>query len=193
MGLARRPMPQSLDPFISAQDVVDYLGRGVASDPGLVLATDAACDTVRTFAERTFNQIVGGTVILDGTGTDALVLPEQPVTAAGTVLVNGSQITDYMLTQEGVLLRGTAGGEPRPVWPCGRQNVTVVCDHGYATVDFPRDVKMVALALASRLVVQGVTVSETVGDVSVSYAGPATDLTKGEQMILRKYRQSRSF
>jgi hypothetical protein len=62
------------DPFIAPQDLVDYLGRGTITDPGMLIATDAACDTVRTIAERTFNQSTS-TVTLDGTGTDALLLP----------------------------------------------------------------------------------------------------------------------
>jgi hypothetical protein len=40
-------------------------------------------------------------------------------------------------------------------------------------------------------VVQGVAVEESLGDVRVKYAGPATDLTAGELRILQKYRQMR--
>jgi hypothetical protein len=84
------------DPFIAPQDLVDYLGRGTITDPGMIIATDAACDTVRTIAEQTFNQSTS-TVTLDGTGTDALLLPELPVTSAGTVTVAGGTITDYVV------------------------------------------------------------------------------------------------
>lgn len=181
------------DPFISTQDIVDYLGRGATGDPGMIIAVDAACDIVRTVAEQTFNQVIGGTVVLDGTGTDALVLPGRPVTAAGTVLVDGTAITDYVLTANGMLFRGSAGGDPRPVWPTGRQNVQVTYDYGYADADLPRDVRMVALSIASRLLVQGPASEEQVGDVRIKYASAATDLTNGERMILRKYRRSRSF
>ena len=67
--------------------------------------------------------------------------------------------------------------------------MVVTYDHGYADADLPRDVRMVALSLASRLIVQGVAVKERVGDNPMDYAGPATDLTAGEQAILRKYRR----
>jgi hypothetical protein len=184
-------------PFISRQDLTDYLGRNVTADDGALIAVDAACDTVRTVAEQTFNRTVGGTAVFDGTGTDALLLPELPVTAAGTVLVNGTAVTDYVLNDNGILFRR---GSLAPtstyydytvpmVWPNGRQNIEVTYDHGYADADLPRDVRMVALSLASRLVVQGVATEETLGDARVKYAGPATDLTAGEQMILRKYRR----
>lgn len=176
------------EPFISREDLTDYLGRDVAADDGALIAVDAACDICRTLAEQTFTEAIGGTVVLDGTGTDALLLPERPVTNAGTVTIEGTAVTDYALKDNGVLLRGTAGGYPRPVWPYGRQNVTVTYDHGYADDDLPRDVRVVALSIASRLIVQGVALQETLGDASVRYAVAASDLTNGERRILAKYR-----
>jgi hypothetical protein len=176
------------DPFISAQDLVDYLGRGSVSDPGMIIATDAACDICRTIAQQQFN--AGTTTLaLDGTGTDALRLPELPVNNAGTVTVAGAAIEDFMLNGHGVLLRGTAGSNPRPLWPKGRQNVTVTYDHGFTTIDMPRDVRMVALSIAARLVVQGPAIQEQIGAVTVRYGTNATDLTNGEKAILRKYRR----
>lgn len=178
------------DPFISAQDLTDYLGRDVTADDGAIIALDAACDIVRTVAERQFNRGTT-TFTLDGTGTDALLLPELPVNSAGTVTVNGGTITDYVLSSTGVLFRGTAGSDPRSTWPSGRQNVVVTVDHGYASVDLPRDVRVVALSIASRLLVQGVAVEESLGTSRIKYAVAATDLTNGEKMILRKYRPTR--
>jgi len=178
------------DPFIAPQDIVDYLGRGTATDPGMVIAADAACDICRTVAERSFNAGTS-TVTLDGSGTDTLLLPDLPVSTAGTVLVNGGTVTDYMLNGNGMLFRGTAGVDPRPVWPMGRQNVRVTYEHGYQTADLPRDVRMVALSIASRLVVQGVALEESIGPVRMKYAAAATDLTNGEARILGKYRQMR--
>jgi len=180
----------SPDPFITVQDLTDILGRDVTADDGAVIAIDAACDICRTIAEQPFNAGTA-TVALDGSGTDALLLPYLPVTAAGTVVVNGGTVTDYVLNGNGILFRGTAGCDPRPTWPSGRQNVSVTFEHGYATLDIPRDVRMVALSIASRLVVQGVATEETVGADRIKYAVASTDLTNGERRILRKYRQTR--
>lgn len=183
-------------PFISRQDLTDYLGHDVTTDDGALIAVDAACDVVRDIAEQPFNRVTGGTAVLDGSGTDCLVLPNQPVARAGTVVVNGSAVTDYVL-DDGMLFRGTVtpggstyyDGEAVPrVWPAGRRNVTVTYDHGYADDDIPRSVRMVALQVAARLIVQGVAMAETQGDQSIRYATAATDLTEGEKMILRKYR-----
>jgi hypothetical protein len=71
--------------------------------------------------------------------------------------------------------------------------VTITYQHGYAAVDLPRDVRMVALSVASRYVVQGVAKRESQGDLSIDYATAAGDLTANELRILRKYRRTRSF
>lgn len=209
-------------PFITRQDLTDYLGRDVTADNGALFAVESACEIVKITAEQNFDQVIGDVAILDGTGTDCLLLPEMPVQHAGTVVVDGrGTVTDYVLGDNGRLLRkcpvnGTAGwwltdwgwwggpyiGPPlgyqyqsvnylprTPVWPMGRQNVQVTYDHGGTAV--PQPARAVALALAARIVVQGVTVAETVGSSSVRYAGPAMDLTKGELAILRRYRPTR--
>ena len=176
------------NPLIAPQDVVDATGRGGTADPGLLIACDAASDWVRTMCERSINEATS-TVTLDGTGTDALLLPELPVTAAGTVLVNGGTVTDYALSDNGILFRGSAGVDPRPVWPLGRQNVQVTYTHGWADQDIPRDLRMVALSLATRLWLQGPVKQESVGAVSVTYGVNSTDLTSGEAAILRKYKR----
>jgi hypothetical protein len=179
------------DPFISTQDVIDLLGRGGTADPGILIAVDAACDVVRDLTELTINKVYGDTVYLNGTGTETLLLPQRPVSAAGTVTVNGGTVTDYALANNGngILYRGTAGGG---VWPRGRQNVRVTYDHGFADDDIPRSVRVVALQLACRLVVQGAAVEEQIGQTRVKYAGAALDLTNSEKAILAKYRQIRA-
>lgn len=185
------------DPFIAPQDLVDYLGRGTATDPGMIIATDAACDICRDIAGQTFNQETS-TVTLDGTGTDALLLPQLPVTAAGTVTVAGSAVTDYVLNGNGILFRKASDTDVDYTdacrtlkWPVGRQNITVTYEHGYADDDLPRSIRMVALSIASRLVIQGVASEESVGDVRVKYAAAATDLTPGELRILQMARPIR--
>lgn len=185
-------------PFISREDLTDYLGRDVSDDYGALIAADAACDMVRALTEQSFNRGTS-TVVLDGTGTDALPLPELPVNSAGTVEVSGTAVTDYVLKDNGLLIRKyptsgvvdywTETELPEVVWPAGRQNIEVTYVHGYADDDLPRDVRMVALSIASRLIVQGVAQQESLGEASVRYAVASTDLTAGEKAILRKYRR----
>lgn len=188
--------------MITIEDLSNYVGRDLSSDEGAVAAVSMACETVRTLTEQDFTPTIGETITLDGSGTDTLLLPQVPVTAAGTVTENGGTLDatlDYTFTADGRLLRtdGTAtltswpdGYGPSAYWSQGRQNITVTYDYGYAD-SAPDDVRMVALALAHRLVTQGGAISETVGQVSKRYAAASTDLTNGEKAILRKYRQAR--
>jgi hypothetical protein len=177
-------------PFIDAQDISDLLGRDVTADPGAIMAIDSACDMIRAITEQDFNRGTA-TITLDGTGTDALLLPQRPLNSAGSVLVDGAAEPNFMYTEQGLLLRGTLGCNPRPTWPRGRQNVTVTYDHGYDEV--PRDVRMVAVQIAMRLVVQGVAQSETIGDATMNYGMAADDLTRNEERILAGYLNARSF
>ena len=189
-------MPDNtLAPFISTDDLSDYLGRDVTTDNGAVIAVDAACNIIRMLADQTFDQVVG-TVVLDGTGTDCLLLPEIPVNSAGTVIESGTTLVegeDYVLADDRKLIRtnGTAyttiTSGYTPTWQTGRQNVTVTYDHGYAGT-IPTDVRMIALQLAERIAVQGIAQSETVAGQSITYASPAMDLTPGEKLILSRYR-----
>lgn len=185
----------SLDPFISREDLGDWIGQDLTSDDGALIAVDAACDMVRTIAEQTFNEVTDDQIVLDGSGTDALLLPERPVTEITSVTVDTTTLdtTDYVLRSDGVLLRKPSSTcwpwTWAPVWRAGRQNILVTYSHGYTADLFPRDVRMVALEIAGRLFKQtsGVTF-EALGQYQVRYAGAASDVTKGEAMILRKYR-----
>lgn len=193
--------------FITTTDLSNYIGRDVTSDAGGTLAVNAACEIVRTLTEQDFDQVTGGTVRLDGSGTDALLLPQLPVTSISSVTIGGtitsgtvtggSAVTDWALRDDGVLLR-TAGAAVAvtddvvpSIWPTGRQNIAVIYNHGYGTATIPDDIKMVAISIANRLITQGGAISETVGQVSKRYAVASTDLTNGEMAILRKYKVSR--
>lgn len=184
------------DPFIDRIDLSDMLGRDVSADPGALIAVDAACDLCRRLGEQQFNRGTT-TITLDGSGTDALMLPERPVNSAGTVTVAGGTVTDYAVdTRKGLLLRKVAPDYDWPAglvatsvkWPRGRQNVTVTYDHGWSPDDIPRDIRMVALSIAERLVIQGPALQETVGDTSIRYAVAQLELMSTEKLVLESYR-----
>jgi hypothetical protein len=196
-------MPESLDPFVSTADLSDILGRDVEADPGAAICVDAACDIVRDAAGQTFNQVNNDSVTLDGTGTDALLLPESPVSAVDAVSVRDSAgsfttagTADYSVNGDGILFATNTCGTATfgTIWPRGRQNIHVTYDHGYtlgASGTLPRSVRMIALTVAQRLLVQGPTVFESLGDQNIRYAAESTALMPTERMILRKYRRAR--
>jgi len=185
----------AVTPFISQDDLESITGRTFTADEAAIVL-DWACNAVRTAAEQTFNKVSGETIYLDGTDTDALVLPQLPVTKVSSVSVlsapsNGTWTTagsaDWTLNGSGTLYAVDRAGTALfgACWPKGRQNVSVNYDHGYTTV--PADVAGVALAFAHRLVMQGPSIFEVVGDEQVRYGTNAGDFTPGEQMILRKH------
>lgn len=183
-------------PFISRQDLSDYLGRDVSADAGALIAVDFGCDAVRGETGQEINATTG-TFVLDGPGTNALPLPQLPVTRVGTVVLNGGTFTDYVVdTQRGLLIRGTVTATsewcdeiPTSSWTLGAQNVSVTYEHGWADDDIPRDIRGVALAAAARFLVQGPAISESTGTNSVTYAAASSELTEGERRILRRYKR----
>ena len=94
---------------------------------------------------------------MDGTGTDALLLPELPVAEVSAVTVAGEE--DATTTPTRSTIPGSCCAPWAPTgsvfateaaWPKGRNNVEITYSHGYADADFPRSVRMVAVRLAAR-------------------------------------------
>jgi len=183
-------------PFISAQDLSDYLGRDVSADPRTVIALDSACEVVRGYIGQTINLVEDDEVFVDGTGTRSLLLPQLPVVGIAEVTTfdrNGEDETaltegvDFKIGDGGVLWRISAEGSTGwGIWPWGHRNIFVVYTHGYTVIpvtasgdsgitgeDFgvPSDIRLVALQIAGRVysqsaVVAGGMQSETIGKYS---------------------------
>lgn len=182
-------------PFITVTEAeIAATARGTA-------VITAACDFVRLFTEQDITPVVnGGTAILDGTGTDCLLLPQLPVLNAGTVIESSGTLTlgtDYKLSDNGELYRlpgvidsGWSTQELRTYWWPGRQNVVVTYDYGYSSA--PDDLKEVAIQMAKRLNSQnGNVIFEQLGQRSIRYASAASEWTGTEKIILRRYKQAR--
>jgi hypothetical protein len=191
-------LPLSAVPFVSVDDLGDLIGQDLTSSDSALIAVDAACDICRDEAEQTFNAVNNDSIVLDGTGTDALMLPELPVNGIDSVAIGDDDpLTvddDYVLNGQGVLLRaGTT-------WTVGRQNIAVTYDHGFADEVFPRSVREVALDIAKQIFAQmstaGIT-SESLGQYSITYntseLAQQGILVDWHRRILRKYRTSKSF
>lgn len=176
------------DPFITEQEVVDEVGRGSASDPGLATIVETACGIVRAYAEQDITQELGDVATLDGNGGESVQLPQVPVTDVQWITIDGESITDdtYTFNTNGIVFRLDGA-----TFADGRQNVRISYDHGYADADIPDEVKGVARELAKRMFVQTVATEEQLGPVRVKYAAAATELTTTEKIILQKLRRVR--
>jgi hypothetical protein len=140
--------------WIDADDLGIYLQRDFTADPLADYACEAAADVVRTHANQNLDLEDAEDIKVDGTGTDALLLPEHPVLAVGaitdgtTVLVEN---TDWVLNpRTGIVYRLND-----LVWTRGRQNISVTYTHGYSIDDVPEAVRLVTLQVAGRIYAAG--------------------------------------
>lgn len=176
------------DPIVSRTDLSNYLydgNRDLSANDMALAAVDAASDACRTTSGQVINLVEDEELTLDGSGTDVLLLPQQPVVSVASIIDGNDETVDdddWTLTSVGTLVR------PGGVWTMGRQNFTVTYTHGWSDEDIPRDIRMVALSMAGRIFMQGPVVFESIGKRQMRYAGPAMDFTKTELAILRKYK-----
>jgi uncharacterized phiE125 gp8 family phage protein len=122
-----------------------------------------ASDAVRSATGRQFDRIETR-VILDGTGSASLLLPNPPVQEVDEVITLDSQgdetevdATDYRLDPDPGILRRIDGN----CWPRGFRNIEVTLlagyllpemeeDSGAEVPDLPKDIQGVVLTRASR-------------------------------------------
>jgi hypothetical protein len=184
--------------------------RGVDPDPADLkaqIALEQASSLVRGYVDRTFDEVIADEVYLDGTGTDALQLPEPPVTELMSIVTldhdaeeTEVEATDYRLSAEVglVYLLGSAR------WELGRLNHVVVYSHGYELPHegtpgtLPPAIQMVTIQVASRLYGggggggSGVVTSRSIGTWQETFSSSSTDvatsgLTRLEEMALNFY------
>jgi hypothetical protein len=168
--------------FITKPELEAYIGYQ-ADATKATMVIDAACDLIRNSTGQRF-EAGEETILLDGTGTDAIVLPQVPVEAVTEVMNDEEAVTDFMLSGAGLLLRKFP-----QTWSPGRQRVKVKYSFGYATV--PADLKLLAVTIAARVYQQGIVMQETVGMTQVTYATDSLSLTAGEKNILSRYKTIR--
>jgi hypothetical protein len=167
---------------------------------------DGATGAIQRYTRQTIELTSGDVAILTGSWTPALVLPELPVTAVTSVVIDGETLTadtDYQFDGQRTLWRGDAVHDwsdwpwryPRPHechWGGPETKITVTYSHGFDPVP-PEVVEIcVAMALRGWDTPTGAT-SETIGSWSASYgtsvAGGAVSMTREERRILNELRR----
>lgn len=181
------------------------------SDLGLLLALEGASGLVRAYTGQTFDLLEDDVVAMDGSGTEALLLPELPVASVSEVVEidnDGTETTlevdDYRLGASGVLYRLDSSWS-HATWCPGHANIQVTYTHGYSLPEgndpgtLPPEIQMVVLNLAARghaLSAGRLVRSETIGSYSVTY-GDSTEATEEEPLsrveraVLERYRYDR--
>lgn len=186
-------------PFISDDDLSAYLGQTVSeADLDVVIALDAACQTVRDMIRRSVNLVADDEITMDGNGAGVLLLPQRPVAEVTEVSVDGTLLdpTEYdLLGDQGTLRLTTLA--TIGTWTPGISNVAITYTHGWALSEddvtpdppvnrVPSSIRLVALRLAAAVWLQhhgaaGTTpagaTSETIGGYSYSVDSAAASLT----------------
>ena len=179
------------DPFASAQDFSQYIGVPLPTDLArMQMLLDLASATIRRYCGQTLSPVDNDVVTLEPIERDTLVLPERPVTAVSSVLINtvpSVVTTNYRFTRAGLIheLSGL-------FWSFG---ATVTYNHGYAeSTDDYKAIKGVCLSAASRAYTMNRAASDFTGLGSATFMGntlaetagyaPEVFLTQGEKMQL---------
>jgi hypothetical protein len=188
-----------------------YLLVDIASDNLIALAAlDAATAAIQSYCDQRIELVEGDISVIDGTGTDILLLPEAPVTDVSKVVVdfdrdsartlvppgNGSN-SEYDWNEAGMLIHrfgstltytGTSYAT-YGLWPERRRSVQVTWSHGYLAI--PSDIQLICVAIAARTYAQDGATNESVGGYSATYAGQPGVITDGEKRVLDRYRTRR--
>ncbi len=191
-----------MEPFVSTDDLGDFLRRELTGDLMAEMAVGSACETLRDMIGQDLVGVVDDAVTLDGPGTDALLLPQTPVHEVASVLQDGEEVdseTYYLNKVDGALYRKVG------TWRRGRGRFEVTYTHGWNAYSasgsgglaslppLPRTLHILAVTLAARIYDQGLVKNEKVGTYSVIYsAESALSMTKGEIDIVAKYRRRSS-
>ena len=148
---------------------------------------DAATGLIKREARQHIEQVVDDVIVLPPTGTNTLLLPELPVTAVTSVVVDGltlSAVNDYTVLFDSGVVRLR-----QPRWRRWLHDTTVTYTHGYATV--PDDLVGLCVEMSARAWVnpRGVA-SEQIGTYSARYitGKPGLVLLEHEEQLVRSYR-----
>ena len=209
----------SLSNFATTDDVAALLQRDLTTAElawaNRLLAQ--ASDMVRRYTRQTLNYVANDTVTLPGNWDNTLILPQRPIMAVNSVLINGAtpsyqvwKVLDdtlYISTGAyqpdfGVLLWGgnalwgPAGSNSGPqatgaTWQGPQATITINYNHGFATI--PGDIVNVTAGLVAMAIASPVGVNEEkVGGYQVKYSRSETGamrLTDSDKEVLNFYRK----
>ena len=181
------------DPFATAGELAQYIGSAEPSDLSRVQQLlELASSTIRSFCSQTLSVVVDDVVTVYPTASTLLTLPQRPVTAVSSVMVDGVAETDFYVMPRGI--RSGTLASPGSAWASG---ATVTYSHGYAeSTEEYKTIKSICLAAASRAYTMNERgQSEVLGGLSggsvLESAGYAPDifLTPGEQRTLTRFKR----
>lgn len=163
----------------SGPDLAALLQRDI-DQASAVLALRLASGTVRRYTRQTISLVAGDTITRIPQPANTLILPQRPVVAVASVVVDGDPATDWVLHGDALVRDGG--------WPAG---ATITYTHGYAEI--PDDVQTIVLRLASLQMTNPSGLrSRSIDDYSETFATETLGtgaLTRDDKAILDGYRR----
>lgn len=141
------------------------------------LALQRASSRFRGETQNPVTLVTGETVLLDGNGTDKLLLPAAPVVGDVVVKVDGVDVSDDVRVsrKNGVLRRISY------YWPQDYENVEVTYSHGYLEAEVPNDIQDAVLEHATTILLTHAHLAqEGGGGVQATY-GPTAMIGKTQK------------
>lgn len=134
-------------PFATATEVCEVTGLPIPTDLSrLQSLCNGASAVIRAYCNQTLSQVTGDVLTVYPTSSTFLSLPERPVTAVSSVLVNGVATTSYYIVPRG--LRSGTIASPGSAWTSG---ATVTYSHGHAeTSDAFKAIQAVCIEMVKR-------------------------------------------
>lgn len=176
--------------FASVDELRSFIGDQALDSARAQLILDGVSDAIRD--ELGWNVLEETTTLtVDGEGRTHLFLPTLRLTAVISVMEDGVALvdsTDFTWRGNGTLTR--VSGDPCSLsrWTCRPRGVVVTITHGYPVA--PGVFKAVTLDHASVFANNpgGALKSETIGQVSLTYADVRSQTSAGKDARLDHYR-----
>lgn len=196
-------------PFVDIDEIGVLLKRTLFDEEkdqvGLLI--DQATAAIKGWTRQTIDFVADDTVVLAGTWSPDLELPQRPVAKVSAVSVNGvALVPGGWAWNERQLIRIGAG--PRafdsPIgasdqlqtsagWHWSGPQATVEVSYSHGFVPIPDDIAAVCRAMVMRSLLNPAGVkSESIGGYSVTYAdvdGGGVGLAADDKALLRRYRR----
>lgn len=194
--------------LVTAAELSAWVGTTIPT-PQADLFIAAATALVQAETGQTLTQVLNDTVVLDGTASEWLALPQRPVTAVHSVTMQDANLAPVTLDTSQYSVRGNRLWRPwgwqfsavflPPVRMLGYQymtypppsQVTVVCDHGHPAGAAGLELARMAVFTLGASVFANPTGSRsvTVDDYTESYADAyaGMQLPSGTKAALRRF------
>ena len=182
-----------MPPFATADELETFMQAAFTAEETAAapLLLELATAAIKGAAGQHIELVTDDEIVLDGSGTNVLLLPETPVVAVSSIEVEGEALVvddDFTWNRHGILSRW-----PRATWGLTRAGVAVTYTHGYPPDEVPGELKLVCLSVAARALENPTGVPrESIGSYGVSYpqasfnTGTQLQLTEAERRIVRR-------